>query len=59
LKKALSVEPENPDYLYAPLVFYLQRRQWENARQAAETLGTVRPDLPSGRELLEVIGRNR
>jgi len=53
------VEPENPDYLYAPLVFYLQRRQWENARQAAETLGTVRPDLPSGRELLEVIGRNR
>lgn len=59
LKKALSVEPENPDYLYALAVFYLERRQWENARQTAETLRAVRPDLPAGRELLEVIERNQ
>ena len=59
LKRALSVEPENPDYLYALAVFYLERREWEKARQTAETLRTVRPDLPAGRQLLEMIERSR
>jgi tetratricopeptide (TPR) repeat protein len=59
LKKALSMEPENPDYLYALAVFYLERKEWEKARQAAETLRTVRPDLPAGRQLLEIIERSR
>jgi Flp pilus assembly protein TadD len=59
LKKALSVEPDNPDYLYALAVFYLERRECEKARQTAETLRTVQPDLPAGRELPGIIERNR
>ncbi len=59
LKQALSVEPENPDYLYALAVFYLERGKLDKARHTAETLRTLRPDLPAGDRLLEIIERNR
>jgi len=59
LKRALSVEPENPDYLYALAVFYLDQGNLENARKMAETLRTVQPNLPAGDRLLKIIDRKR
>ena len=55
LKRALAIEPENPDYLYALAVFYLERGNLEMARETAEKLSSARPDLPAGKRLLEMI----
>jgi tetratricopeptide (TPR) repeat protein len=59
LKQALAAAPENPDYLYALAVFYLNRQEWDKARQAAETLRTLRPDLPAGEQLMKIIENKR
>jgi Flp pilus assembly protein TadD len=59
LERALALEGDNPDYLYALAVFYLERGDLENARKKAEKLNTVRPDLPSGNQLLEIIHRRQ
>jgi Flp pilus assembly protein TadD len=58
LKRALTIEPENPDYLYALAVFYLERGNLQSARKTAEKLRAIRPDLPAGNRLLEIIDRN-
>jgi Tfp pilus assembly protein PilF len=55
LKNALGIEPDQPEYLYALAVFYLERRQWEKARQVAQTLHSAHPAMTAGRQLLEVI----
>jgi len=57
LKKALGVEPNNPEYLYALAVFYLERGHLEQARQMAQKLQSAHPDLPAGQQLLDVINR--
>jgi Flp pilus assembly protein TadD len=59
LKRALALEANNPDYLYALAVFYLQRGDLETARKMAEKLNTIHPDLPAGKELLEIIRRHQ
>jgi Tfp pilus assembly protein PilF len=59
LKQALSLERNNPDYLYALSVFYLERGDLETARKTAEKLREIRPDLPAGSRLLEIIDRKQ
>ena len=59
LKRALALEENNPDYLYALAVFYLERGDLEKAGKAAEKLHEVRPDLPAGNRLLEIIKRQQ
>ena len=59
LARALAIEPQNPDYQYALAVFYLERRNWEKAEQLAQQLAADHPKLPLGRQLLEVIARQR
>jgi len=57
LKKALNLEPENMDFLYALFDFYFKRSRFEQAREMAETMVKVNPDLPAARELLEAVLR--
>ncbi len=59
LKRALALEVNNPDYLYALAVFYLERGDLEAARKTAEKLHTEHPDIPGGSRLLEIINRKR
>jgi Tfp pilus assembly protein PilF len=57
--KALTVEPQNPDYLYALAVFYMQRTMWDQARKMAERMLAAHPDIPVGKELLNTIDQNK
>ena len=59
LQKALTLEPRNPDYLYALAVFYLERGNRVKAREMAEKLTVVAPGSPAGRELMEIIQRHK
>jgi len=59
LQTALDLEPTNPDYLYAMAVFYLERGRLDNARQTAEQLHALYPDLPAGKQLLKVIDQRK
>jgi tetratricopeptide (TPR) repeat protein len=59
LKRALALERNNPDYLYALAVFYLEWGDFEKARIMAENLHTVHPDLPAVNQLLEIIKRQQ
>jgi len=55
LKKALSLEPENMDFLYALLDFYFKRSKFHQAKEVAETMMKVNPELSAVRELLDVL----
>jgi tetratricopeptide (TPR) repeat protein len=57
LKKALRIEPDHLEYLYALAVFYLEHRDWVKARQVAEQIRAGHPDQPAGSQLLEIIER--
>jgi len=59
LKRALALDENNPEYLYALAVFYLQQGDLESARQTAERLNALHPDLPAGNQLLETIRRHQ
>ena len=59
LKKALSIEPDHLEYLYALAIFYLERNDWVKARQIAEQIRAGHPDQPAGSQLLEIIERKR
>jgi len=59
LKRALALDGNNPDYLYALAVFYLERGDLETARKMAERLNTIHPDLPAVRQMLEIIRRRQ
>lgn len=53
LKKALEIEPENMDFLYALFDFYFKRSEFIKAKEIAENMVRINPDLPAARELLE------
>ena len=55
LAHALAVKPDNPDYLYALAVFYMQRGRWDRARSMAERLQAAHPEMTAGREMLTII----
>ena len=55
LFKAMELEPDNPDYLFALADFYLKRNRSQRARIYAELLIEKYPQNPVGYQLLEVI----
>ena len=56
LFKALELEPDNPDYLFALADFYLKRNRPQRAKIYAELLVEKYPQNPIGYQLLQVIG---
>jgi Tfp pilus assembly protein PilF len=58
LKEALAIEPNNPEYLYALAVYYIQRMRFEEARPYAEKMTDIPEAQSSGRQLLQVINQN-
>jgi tetratricopeptide (TPR) repeat protein len=55
LQKALDLDPENMDFLYALFDYYLKRSQYKKAKMIAETMVRVNPELPAGRQMLEAV----
>ncbi len=54
-KTALEIEPENMDFLYALFDFYFKRSRLPEARDMAETMVKIAPDLPVAKELLNML----
>lgn len=59
LKAALALAPDNPDYLYALAVFYLQRRQWDAAQHMASRLADIPAAHDQAGQLLKTIQQVR
>ncbi|MFZ0243462.1 MAG: tetratricopeptide repeat protein, partial [Desulfobacterales bacterium] len=59
LKQALAIEPDRPEYAYALAVFYLQRRQFDKARQVAEKMIAEPASRSEGERLLTIIEQQR
>jgi Tfp pilus assembly protein PilF len=59
LQKALNLEPSNMDYLCALAEFYLKRKRLVEANEMAERMVASHPDQSIGREILELIERQR
>ena len=55
LKDALSIEPENFDFMVALADFYLKRNRWEEARPIVEQMIEKHPDQSIGHEMLSFI----
>jgi Tfp pilus assembly protein PilF len=55
LLRALTLEPENLDYLYALADFYIKRRRFEDARDIAKQMIARHPSDPLGPNLLSFI----
>jgi tetratricopeptide (TPR) repeat protein len=53
LKKALSLEPQDFDFLYALADFYIKRARFSLAEQVAEKMIAAHPSQRIGHELLE------
>jgi len=53
LKKALSLEPQDLDFLYALADFYIKRASFSLAEQVAEKMIAAHPSQRIGHELLE------
>jgi tetratricopeptide (TPR) repeat protein len=58
LLKALKLEPDNMDYLYALGDFYLKRGKSQKAKSIAMQMIAKHPDKSIGKELLGIIERN-
>jgi Tfp pilus assembly protein PilF len=58
LLKAVDLEPDNPDYLFALADFYLKRNRPQRARYYAEMLVEKHPQNPIGFQLLRFIETN-
>lgn len=59
LLRALALEPDDPDFLYAVALHYLQRQDWSRAECYADRLATRHPANPAGPALLDAIRRRR
>jgi len=55
LLRALSMEPENFDYLLAVTDHYIRQGRWEHARMAAQRMIRVFPGNKTGYDLLNRI----
>jgi predicted CXXCH cytochrome family protein len=58
LLKALKIEPDNMDYLYALCDFYFKRGKLQKAKNIAMQMVTKHPDKSIGKDLLGIIERN-
>ncbi|MFC1877998.1 tetratricopeptide repeat protein, partial [Thermodesulfobacteriota bacterium] len=54
-QRALSIEPNNPEYLYAMAVFYLQRQRLDEAKFIAERMMEDPTTRSAGQQILETI----
>ena len=55
LKKALEIDPENMDFLYALFDFYYRRSRLSEAKNIAERMTKSAPNLPEVRKLLDMV----
>ena len=58
LLKALELEPENFNYLYALADFYLKREKWQQARNIAQEMVARHPNQRIGHDILNLIEKN-
>ena len=58
LLKALEIDPNNMEYLYALADFYLKRGKFQTAKDIAQQMVVKHPNKPIGKELLGIIERN-
>ncbi len=58
LLKALELDTDNMDYLYALADYYLKRGKLQKAKGIAEKMVAKQPGQRIGHELLEIIERN-
>jgi tetratricopeptide (TPR) repeat protein len=58
LKRALALEPDNLDFLYALADFYLKRQRWDAAGRIARKMVQTHPDQKVGRDILDFLERN-
>jgi len=58
LKKALSLDPDNLDFLYALADFYLKRSRWEEAKKLAERMIAKHPQSDLGPKILDFIRKH-
>ena len=52
LQKAIDIDPDNIDFLYALADFYLKRNRWNEARRVAESMVARHPDNRIGHDIL-------
>jgi predicted CXXCH cytochrome family protein len=57
LLRALEIEPDNMDYLYAVGQYYLKRKEYQKATAIAEQMISKHPSNQIGHELLAVVNR--
>jgi Flp pilus assembly protein TadD len=55
LNRALTVDPDNPDFLYALAVLYLEWNRPEDAMAVANQLRELHPNLAIGHDLVNYI----
>jgi len=58
LLKALEIDPNSMEYLYALADFYLKRGKFQKAKDMAQQLVVKHPNAPIGQKLLGTIMRN-
>lgn len=58
LLKTLEIDPNNMEYLYALVDFYLKRKKFQKAKHMAQQMVLKHPNEPIGKELLGIIMRN-
>jgi Flp pilus assembly protein TadD len=58
LLKALELDTDNMDYLYALADYYLKRGKLQKAKNIAEQMVAKHPDQRIGHEFLEFINKN-
>jgi tetratricopeptide (TPR) repeat protein len=58
LRSALTLEPQNLDFLYALADHYLKRGRFEEARPIVEDMASMHPENPIGGQMLDFIKRN-
>ena len=59
LQKAVDIESDNLDFLYALADFYLKRNRWDDAGRIAESMVAKHPDQNIGHDILEFIKAKR
>jgi Tfp pilus assembly protein PilF len=59
LTRALELEPDNMDYLYALADFHIKRGQWKKAEDMAKQMVAKHPDHPAGHRLLRSLRERR
>jgi pentatricopeptide repeat protein len=57
LLRALEIEPDNMDFLYAMADHYIKAGRWDDARHMAQQMITLDPSNPAGRDILNFIDR--